>query len=84
MSRWITKDVAIFRHNPNPNTTIIGEVRCLFCEWQKEPTSQLIFPTIDDLVEEHVRAAHPDSLNAAGVQRAPQDDDLVYYVILNP
>lgn len=84
MTRWNLEDVAEFTHDPNPNTTIIGKVRCLLCRWAVEPTSPYIFPTIDDAVERHMNEAHTEKLNAAGVQRAPIDDKLVYYVITNP
>jgi hypothetical protein len=84
MARWITKDVAKFEHNDDPNKTIIGKIECLVCTWTREPTSQFIFPTVDDAVEDHVSNSHPDVINAAGIQRTPADGTLVYYVILNP
>lgn len=84
MTRWQTKDVATFEHNTNPNTTILGEVKCLLCDWVVEPTAPVVFPRVDDVVDEHMTSSHPEILNAAGVQRAPDDGLLVYYVILNP
>jgi hypothetical protein len=84
MARWKTRDVAKFVHDGDPNTTIIGEVECLLCQWTVQPTSPYIFPTVDNVIERHMQEAHPDILNAAGVQRSPDGDALMYYVILNP
>jgi hypothetical protein len=84
MARWKTQDVARFVHNDDPKTTIIGEVECLLCSWKIQPTSPYIFPTVDDVVQKHMEEAHADALNEAGVQRTPDGDALIYYVILNP
>ena len=84
MARWKTRDVARFTHDGDPNTTVIGEVECLLCRWTVQPTSPYIFPTVDDVVQQHVEQSHSEAVNAAGVQRAPDGDALIYYVILNP
>ena len=84
MARWKTRDIATFEHNTDSGSTIIGEVRCLICDWTAQPNSPTIFPTVDNVVEEHVRATHVEILNDAGVQRSPEDDLLVYYVVENP
>jgi hypothetical protein len=84
MARWKTRDVARFEHDEKATSTIIGKITCLLCSWTKEPTSQYIFPTVDDAVQEHIGSVHPEVMNAAGVQRTPDGGALVYYVILNP
>lgn len=83
MARWKTKDVATFEHDDRLNSTIIGEVKCLLCDWSAMPNAPTIFPIVDDTVERHLREAHPEVLNDAGVQRSPDEDLLVYYVITN-
>lgn len=84
MAKWKTKDVAKFKHDPNPKTTIIGKIECLLCKWSLEPASPHIFPTVDDAVERHMKEKHGDHLNTAGVQRVPAGGELVYYIITNP
>jgi hypothetical protein len=60
-----------------------GEAKCLLCNWKRRIVEAFAFPFTDELIESHVKEAHPERVNDAGIQKAPKGNGLVYFALID-